>query len=65
MNRDEVLAEMKRSVGSQFDPELAELFFALDFSAWEQLMITHQANRSNLGSDPMENGPITGSRKAA
>ena len=65
MNRDSVLAEMRRSVGSQFDPELSELFFALDFSLWEQLMITHQADRSNLESDPSDDSPITSQRKAA
>jgi HD-GYP domain-containing protein (c-di-GMP phosphodiesterase class II) len=65
MNRDAVLSEMMQSVGSQFDPELAELFFALDFSAWEQLMITHQVGRSNSAPDPMENRPITSKRKAA
>ena len=54
MNRDTVLDEMKRVVGSQFDPELAELFFELDFSNWEQLMIDHQAW-----------SPITDERKAA
>jgi HD-GYP domain-containing protein (c-di-GMP phosphodiesterase class II) len=42
MNRTAVLDEMRQVVGSQFDPELAELFFNLDFSNWEQLMIDHQ-----------------------
>ncbi|HIA71932.1 MAG TPA: HD domain-containing protein [Phycisphaerales bacterium] len=42
MNRTAVLDEMRQVVGSQFDPELAELFFKLDFSKWEQLMIDHQ-----------------------
>ena len=39
-----VLDEMRQVVGSQFDPELAELFFKLDFSKWEQLMIDHQSS---------------------
>lgn len=43
MNREAVLNEMTSVVGSQFDPELATIFFALDFSQWEQLMIDHQA----------------------
>lgn len=43
MNRNAVLDEMKRVVGTQFDPELAEHFFNLDFSKWEQLMVEHQA----------------------
>jgi hypothetical protein len=29
-------------VGTQFDPALSALFFDLDFSEWEQLMIDHQ-----------------------
>jgi HD-GYP domain-containing protein (c-di-GMP phosphodiesterase class II) len=43
MTRQSVLDEMKRVSGTQFDPELAEHFFALDFSAWEKMMIDHQA----------------------
>lgn len=54
MNRNSVMDEMKRVVGTQFDPELAELFFALDFSKWEQLMVEHQAW-----------SPITDERKSA
>jgi len=46
MNRIAVLDEMRQVVGSQFDPELAELFFKLDFSKWEQLMIDHQTGVS-------------------
>jgi putative two-component system response regulator len=42
MTRNFVLDEMKRVSGSQFDPELSELFFNLDFSRWEQMMIDHQ-----------------------
>jgi len=42
MTRKIVLEEMKRSVGTQFDPALSALFFDLDFSEWEQLMIDHQ-----------------------
>ena len=65
MNRNSVLDEMKRAVGSQFDPELAELFFALDFSKWEQLMIEHHGGRPSLGSDPNCSRPITDQRNAA
>ena len=42
MTRKIVLEEMKRGVGTQFDPALSALFFDLDFSEWEQLMIDHQ-----------------------
>jgi putative nucleotidyltransferase with HDIG domain len=65
MNRNSVLDEMKRAVGSQFDPELAELFFALDFSKWEQLMIEHHGGRPSLGSDPNCSRPIIDQRNAA
>ena len=43
MTRKIVIEEMKRSVGTQFDPTLSALFFELDFSEWEQLMVDHQA----------------------
>ena len=54
MTRNIVLEEMKRGVGTQFDPALSALFFALDFSEWEQLMIDHQ-----------EGVPVDTERKAA
>ena len=44
LTRRSVLDEMKRVAGTQFDPELAELFFNLDFSEWEQMMIDHQVS---------------------
>ena len=42
MTRQSVLEEMKVVSGTQFDPELAEVFFNLDFSLWEKMMIDHQ-----------------------
>jgi len=51
LTRCSVLREMKRVSGAQFDPKLAELFFNLDFSEWERMMIDHQAESSkNLGT---------------
>ncbi|MEE2912384.1 MAG: HD domain-containing phosphohydrolase [Planctomycetota bacterium] len=47
MTRNIVLEEMKRGVGTQFDPALSALFFNLDFSEWEQLMIDHQEGVPN------------------
>ena len=44
MTRDSVLKEMKEVAGSQFDPQLASLFFSLDFSEWERIMIEHQTS---------------------
>ena len=57
MNRNTVLDEMKRTVGLQFDPELAQYFFNLDFTQWEQLMMDHQREGSE--------SPITHERHAA
>ncbi len=42
MTRSAVLQEMSNGAGTQFDPELAERFFRLDFSAWESLILDHQ-----------------------
>lgn len=47
MTRNSVLDEMKRSTPNQFDPVLAELFFNLDFTRWEELMIEHQTEQVN------------------
>jgi HD-GYP domain-containing protein (c-di-GMP phosphodiesterase class II) len=65
MNRDAVLDEMRRVVGSQFDPELAEHFFELDFSKWEQLMIDHQAGRASAETEPKSPRPITDQRSSS
>ena len=42
MNLDEVLAEIRRCAGSQFDPELAEVFLDLDFQPFFELIEKHQ-----------------------
>jgi len=47
MTRDSVLQEMKEVAGSQFDPQLASLFFSLDFSEWERIMIEHQTSNNS------------------
>ena len=46
MTRTSVLDEMKQSIPGQFDPVLAEIFFNLDFSQWEELMIEHQTTQT-------------------
>jgi HD-GYP domain-containing protein (c-di-GMP phosphodiesterase class II) len=46
LTRQSVLDEMKRVSGTQFDPSLAELFFDLDFSEWERMMIDHQSGNA-------------------
>ncbi|MDP6693183.1 MAG: HD domain-containing phosphohydrolase [Phycisphaerales bacterium] len=47
MTRSSVIDEMKRSTPGQFDPILADIFFNLDFSQWEELMIEHQSGQAN------------------
>lgn len=47
MTRTTVLDAMKQSIPGQFDPVLAEIFFNLDFSQWEELMIEHQTTQTN------------------
>jgi HD-GYP domain-containing protein (c-di-GMP phosphodiesterase class II) len=49
MTRASVLDEMKQSIPGQFDPALAEIFFKLDFSQWEELMIEHQTAQISGG----------------
>jgi HD-GYP domain-containing protein (c-di-GMP phosphodiesterase class II) len=40
MQRDVVLAEIKRTAGSQFDPKLADVFLSLDFHDFEASLAT-------------------------
>lgn len=40
---DEVLAEIRRCMGQQFDPELAEYFLKLDFGPYFQMIKRHRA----------------------
>jgi len=44
----EVLEEVQRCSGSQFDPELAEVFLRLDFSPYYQLVTDHRKRQSPL-----------------
>lgn len=41
--RDKVLQEMRQCAGSQFDPELAQLFVGLDMSGYVRLVDEHRA----------------------
>ncbi|MEM9420085.1 MAG: HD domain-containing phosphohydrolase [Planctomycetota bacterium] len=45
LNNDEVLAEIQRCMGSQFDPELAEVFLNLDFEPYFNMIQNHHAAR--------------------
>lgn len=48
MGRHEVLEEIRRCAGSQFDPQLAELFVSLDFEPYDRMIDKHQARTSPL-----------------
>ncbi|MFW6336015.1 MAG: HD-GYP domain-containing protein, partial [Phycisphaeraceae bacterium] len=41
LSRHEVLSEIIRCRGSQFDPDLADLFVQLDFSAFDRAIAIH------------------------
>lgn len=41
LSREVVLEEIKKCAGRQFDPELAEIFITLDFSAYDQMYAAH------------------------
>jgi HD-GYP domain-containing protein (c-di-GMP phosphodiesterase class II) len=43
LSREEVLAEVERCAGTQFDPQLAPIFVKLDFSEFDRLVTEHQA----------------------
>ena len=43
MLRPDVLLEIRRCAGTQFDPELAQIFVELDFDEYDRLVTEHQA----------------------
>jgi HD-GYP domain-containing protein (c-di-GMP phosphodiesterase class II) len=44
---DQVLAEVSRCAGTQFDPQLAALFVKLDFTEFQQMVEAHQHQSDN------------------
>ena len=44
MTRAQVLAEVHKCSGSQFDPELAKVFVTLDFTEFDAMVIQHASN---------------------
>jgi HD-GYP domain-containing protein (c-di-GMP phosphodiesterase class II) len=52
LSRAEVLAEVERCAGTQFDPGLAPVFLKLDFSEFDRLVAEHQAGEEAGGIRP-------------
>ena len=50
MSRDQVMAEIARGSGTQFDPDLARAFSTLDLSVYDQMVARHQAQGSDASS---------------
>lgn len=44
MARAQVLVEIQKCAGKQFDPTLAKLFVTLDFSTYDRMVAAHQGN---------------------
>ena len=47
-DRDWVIEEIKRSAGTQFDPELARIFVNLDFREFDRMVAEHRAGRPDI-----------------
>jgi len=45
LSREEVLAEMERCNGTQFDPEVVEALLRADLSKYEQMLDSHRAEK--------------------
>lgn len=50
---DQVLAEVRRCKGKQFDPELAEVFLGIDFEPYFQMIQRHRAANSRGIGEPV------------
>lgn len=51
----DVLAEIHRCAGTQFDPDLAKLFVDLDFEPFQQMLIKHRQRSSPLRRELVHN----------
>lgn len=47
MSRDRVLEEIRNCAGTQFDPDLAPIFAAMDFTEFDHLLRLHQAQHQS------------------
>jgi HD-GYP domain-containing protein (c-di-GMP phosphodiesterase class II) len=48
MSLEDVLVEIRRCAGTQFDPDLAEIFLSLDFTPFFDLLKKHQEEKEEL-----------------
>lgn len=48
MSRGEVLSEIERCTGTQFDPKLAPIFLGLDFSEYDRMAEAHSRREAEL-----------------
>ncbi len=53
LSRDEVLAEISRCAGAQFDAQLAEVFITLDFTEYDRFVVEHRAHEG-IAAKPQE-----------
>ncbi len=56
LKHQDVIDEIVRCSGTQFDPTLVDLFLKLDFEPFFDLVLTHQA--SHKGHDPISTGSL-------
>lgn len=50
MSRAQVLVEIQKCAGTQFDPDLARIFVTLDFSAYDRMAATHQITQESAAA---------------
>ncbi len=48
MEREEVLDEIRRCAGTQFDPELAKIFIGLDLEEYDRMVAAHKAGADGV-----------------
>ncbi len=49
MDRQRVLGEIEKCAGTQFDPQLAQLFLGLDLTEYDEMVARHQAQTESGG----------------
>ena len=54
LSHDDVVAEIAKCGGQQFDPELARVFVELDFQPFHEMLDKHQPKLEDRGGDGTE-----------